>query len=63
MLNEYTGKFDENFIPPVKKGAKEFLKKLSDDYVIKLFTTRNKLLAPSGFLIIKLIVLSRMSQT
>lgn len=45
VLNEYTGNFDKDFIPPIKSGAKEFLNSLSNDYEIKLFTTRNKLLA------------------
>jgi len=26
VLNTYTGKFDENFIPPIKDGAFEFIK-------------------------------------
>mgnify|MGYP003571436867 CR=1 FL=1 len=45
VLNEY-GKepFDEKFIPMIKTGAKEFLEKLSDEYEIKIFTTRNRLL-------------------
>ena len=45
VLNTYTGNFDPNFIPPIKDGAVEFLKNLSKNYEIKLFTTRNKLLA------------------
>ncbi len=45
VLNTYTGNFDPNFIPPIKDGAKAFLKNLSENYEIKLFTTRNKLLA------------------
>ncbi len=45
VLNEYTGKFDEEIIPPIKRGAKEFLKLLAEQYEIKLFTTRNRLLA------------------
>ena len=45
VLNTYTGNFDPNFIPPIKDGADEFLKNLSKNYEIKLFTTRNKLLA------------------
>ena len=46
VLNEY-GKepFDEKFIPIIKTGAKEFLEKLSNEYEIKIFTTRNRLLA------------------
>lgn len=45
VLNTYNGTFDENFIPPIKDGAYEFLKNLSDKYKIKIFTTRNRLLA------------------
>ena len=45
VLNEYTGGFDKDFIPPIKDGAIEFLEKLSKDFEIKLFTTRNKILA------------------
>ena len=45
VLNTYTGDFDKNFIPPIKDGAKEFLKDLSEKFSIKIFTTRNHLLA------------------
>ena len=51
VLNEYgKEKFDENFIPPMKKGAKEFLQKLSQNAELKLFTTRNLLLASKWLL-------------
>ena len=45
VLNTYIGNFDENYIPPIKEGAYEFLKELSKKYTIKIFTTRNKILA------------------
>ena len=45
VLNNYTGNFDKDFIPPIKVGAKEFLKELSKNFELKLFTTRNKILA------------------
>ena len=45
VLNEYQGGFDKNFIPKPKQGAKEFLEKLNENYELKLYTTRNKLLA------------------
>lgn len=45
VLNEYSGNFDKNYIPEPKEGTKEFLKKLSEDFELKLFTTRNKILA------------------
>jgi len=44
VLNNYDGNFDKEKIPPIKDGAKEFLKDLSENFVIKIFTTRNKLL-------------------
>ena len=45
VLNTYNGTFDEQVIPPIKDGAYEFVKNLSKDYKIKIFTTRNRLLA------------------
>lgn len=42
VLNTYTGNFDKDYIPPIKEGAKEFLQKLSENYEVKIFTTRNK---------------------
>ena len=39
VLNNYT-KYEENNIPDIKQGAKEFLEKLSDKYELVLFTTR-----------------------
>ena len=45
VLNEYTGNFDKEYIPPIKNGAKEFIKNLSEKFELKLFTTRNKILA------------------
>ncbi len=51
VLNEYgKEKFDENSIPQIKKGAKEFLEKLSNDYELYLFTTRNLLLSAKWLL-------------
>ena len=44
VLNTYTGNFDKDVIPPIKNGAYEFLKELSKDYTVKIFTTRNRLL-------------------
>ncbi len=45
VLNDYVGIYDKDSIPPIKQGAKEFLSDLSKNYVIKIFTTRNYLLA------------------
>jgi len=44
VLNQYE-KYDENFIPPVRNGAREFLEQLSNDETeLYLFTSRNLLL-------------------
>ena len=45
VLNTYDGHYSENYIPEVKKGATEFIKKLNKDYDLVLFTTRNNLKA------------------
>ena len=45
VLNEYTGQFDENFILHIKDGALDFIRNLSADYKVKIFTSRNLLLA------------------
>lgn len=45
VLNTYNGNFNENYIPARKVGAKEFLENLSEESEIKIFTTRNRLLA------------------
>ena len=45
VLNTYDGKFDENYILPIKEGALDFIKELSGKFKIKIFTTRNSLLA------------------
>ena len=36
-LNTYTGKFDKDLIPSIKRGAKKFLEKLSKKFSIKIF--------------------------
>ena len=41
VLNDYVGNYDKDFIPPIKFGTKEFLRDLSKNYDIKIFTTRN----------------------
>ena len=43
VLNCYCGGYDENFIPEIKEGAKEFIEKLyaEDRFNLVLFTTRN----------------------
>ena len=45
VLNDYVGNYNKDFILPIKQGAKEFLRDLSKNYVIKIFTTRNSELA------------------
>ena len=44
VLNIYDGKYDENYIPPIKDGAYNFIKELSEKYKIIIFTTRNSLI-------------------
>ena len=45
VLNQYTGKYEKGFIPPIRVGAKDFVKKLAIEYQLILFTTRDKDLA------------------
>lgn len=44
VLNTYCGNYDKNYIPPIKEGAYDFIKMLSNDYKVVIFTTRNLLL-------------------
>lgn len=41
VLNFYNGEYIENFIPPIRPDAKDFLDKLSKTCKIKLFTSRD----------------------
>ncbi len=41
VLNNYDGKYDEKYIPPIKDGAYDLIKELSENYKIVIFTTRN----------------------
>ena len=46
VLNKYgKGKYDENYIPEIKEGAREFLEKLSFIAELYLFTFRNLMLS------------------
>ena len=46
VLNEYgKEKFDENYIPEIKDGAKSFVEELSREFDLYLFTSRNLLLS------------------
>jgi len=44
VLNNYDGKYDKTYIPPIRDGAYELIKELSENYKIVIFTTRNLLL-------------------
>lgn len=44
VLNNYTGNYNQNYIPEIKAGAKEFIIKLSQNFNIKIFTVRDKVL-------------------
>lgn len=45
VLNTYDGRYDENYIPPIKDGAYKLIKDLSKKFRIVIFTTRNSLIA------------------
>ena len=45
VLNDYNGKYDETYIPPIRKGAYELIQELSNNYKIVIFTSRNLLTA------------------
>ena len=46
VLNEYGKKpYDDNYIPPIKEGAKDFVEELSKSAELYLFTSRNLLIA------------------
>ena len=50
VLNEYgKEKFDENFIPEIKIGAREFIQNVSEFAELYLFTSRNLILATKWF--------------
>ena len=42
VLNEYTGNYDPDYIPPIRSGAFELLENLSGKYDLRIFTTRNR---------------------
>lgn len=44
VLNIYSGKYDENYIPKIKKEAYQFIKTISQNYKVVIFTSRNLLL-------------------
>ena len=41
VLNEYKGDYNDAVIPSVRAGAKEFLEELSNNFIVKIFTTRS----------------------
>ena len=46
VLNEYgREQYNENYIPPMKNGAKEFIHELSKNAELYLFTSRNLMLS------------------
>ena len=45
VLNRYDGNFDSENIPEVKEGVRDFLENLVQSFELKLFTTRNRLIA------------------
>ena len=45
VLNTYEGKYDKIYIPPIKDGAYNLIKELSENFRIVIFTTRNLLIA------------------
>ena len=44
VLNTYDGKYDDSYIPTIREGAYEFVKELSKEYKIVIFTARNSLI-------------------
>lgn len=42
VLNQYNGNYESDFIPDISDGAKNFIEKLYETYIIKIFTTRDK---------------------
>ena len=44
VLNNYSGGYREDFIPEPKDGIESFLKKLSQDFRVEIFTVRNGVL-------------------
>lgn len=45
VLNVYNGSYDKDKIPDIKEGAREFVEKLSENFDLYLFTTREKSLS------------------
>ncbi len=45
VLDDYDGKYDENNIPKIKMGAKDFIIELSKNYNLILFTNRKPMAA------------------
>ncbi len=41
VINTYNGSFDKYLIPPIKEGAFEFIKELSIEFKVVIFTSRN----------------------
>ncbi len=41
VLNVYTGNYNKHLIPPIRTGAFQFIKKLSKDFRIVIFSVRD----------------------
>ena len=44
VLNTYNGNFNDKYIPPIKDRALEFIKDLSNEFKVVIFTSRNLLI-------------------
>lgn len=44
VLNEYDGQYVKDFIPPLRKDAREFLQLLSQSFKVVIFSTREEFL-------------------
>ena len=44
VLNNYNGVYEDNYIPEIKDGAKEFLASLAENFELKIFSSRPALL-------------------
>lgn len=42
VLNKYEGNYKKNKLSPIKEGAYSFLEKLSKDFIIEIYTVREK---------------------
>lgn len=45
VLNQYKGNYNKDFVEPIADGAYNFIKELSEDFKVVIFTSRNLLIA------------------